>query len=219
MHKNIKKKFSISIFILCIILSACSSSVINSNDNIINIKEYVPSNNLVKVFNGGFENSGAIHIVNKIDEGKYQINQIDYGTGVVSVYKITDEYIRLIYSCEVEIFDKDYIGESNKNHIILKVPIKIGTKWKNEDNAEYEITGVNVKIHTPSGDYSAIEVTIRKDDMERKKYYVKGIGLVKSISNGYTDKALIKVENLDSKVDLGNLKEINILLDKYLGDI
>ncbi|EOD01645.1 hypothetical protein [Caldisalinibacter kiritimatiensis] len=195
------------------------NEMINTNNTTINIREYVPKKNLVKVFNSGFEGNGTIYIVNEIDESMYQINQIDYGTGLVRIYKITNDCIKLIYTSEVDSFNKNYLNkEPNKNDIILQTPIKVGTKWKNEDETEYKITGVKVGVNTPSGYYSTLEVTIRKNDMERKKYYAKGIGIVKSVSNGYINEELVKIETLDSKVNLNSIEEINNLLDKYLGN-
>ncbi|WP_427339964.1 hypothetical protein [Caloranaerobacter sp. DY30410] len=216
---NTKKRYIILLG-LSILLSSCLNEMINTNNTTINIREYVPKNNLVKVFNGGFEGYGKIYIVNEINESMYQINQIDYGTCLVSIYKKTNDYIKLIYRSEVDSFDKNYLNkELNENDIVLQTPIKVGTKWKNEDNTEYEITGVNVDVNTPSGYYSTLEVTIRKNDIEIKKYYAKGIGLVKSISNGYVNEELVKIETLDSKVNLNSIKELNNLLDKYLGDV
>ncbi|KGG79441.1 hypothetical protein Y919_12065 [Caloranaerobacter azorensis H53214] len=217
---NTKKRYIILLLGLSILLSSCLNDTINTNNTKINIKDYVPKNNLVKVFNGGFEGYGKIYIVNKINENMYQINQIDYGTGLVSIYEKTNDYIKLIYRSEVDSFDKNYLNKKlNKNDIVLQTPIKVGTNWKNEDNTKYEITGVDVDVNTPSGYYSTLEVTIRKNDIEIKKYYAKGIGLVKSISNGHVNEELVKIETLDSKVILNSIKELNNLLVKYLGDI
>ncbi|RKD34689.1 hypothetical protein [Thermohalobacter berrensis] len=227
MFKHIKFIAILLILTLAMSLSACLEDIVDSNTSLTNIKieEYLPKNNLLKAFNGGFENSGTIHIINKIDSDKYQTNIINYGNTVVRVYKVTNQYIKLVYNESGSgVFDKNYSDETaNKNIIVLKTPIAIGTSWKSKDGTKYEITGVNKKVTTPSGDYITLEITTIRDNYQIKNYYVKEIGLVKRVRNyEYGDltlvESLVKVEKLHSKIELNN-EQINKLIDKYLGDI
>jgi hypothetical protein len=170
----------------------------HAKNNELRVKDYFPSRIMTKQFSGGYENQGFKHTIDKIDEDKVQIKQIDSGTGVILIYQVSDNDIRLIFSSEVADgkFKENYIGtvQPNDDKIILKSPLEVGTKWTDKDDADskYEITGINVGVKTPAGTFDAVEVTFFRGEFQTKSYYVKGLGLVKR--SGYSEEVLIKIE-------------------------
>ncbi len=71
---------------------------------------------------------------------------------------------------------KNRLNIDLEEEIILKDPITLGNKWKNK-----EITGVDLLLNTPLGEFKAIEVTKTMDNVVEKSYYTKDIGLIKKI--------------------------------------
>ena len=168
----------------------------NNGNKELRVQDYFPSKTMTKQFSGGYENQGFKHIIDKIYEDKFQVKQVDSGTGVIFIYQVSDNDIRLIYSHEVSDgkFQENYIGtvQPNSDKIILKAPLEVGTKWTDDADGKYEITGINVGVKTPAGRFVAVEVTFLRGDFKTKSYYVKGLGLVKS--SGYSEDVLVKIE-------------------------
>lgn len=162
------------------------------------VQDYFPKKNMKKYFSGGFENGGFTQTIDKFQGEKVQEKQLDTGTAVASVYQVTDKDIRKIFVTEVGDgkFKDDYIAtaEANRNDIILKAPLSVGTQWADDRDGKYEITGINVKVETSAGTFYTVEVTYTRGDYVNKKYYAKYLGLVKSSIKGYGDDLLIKVE-------------------------
>lgn len=71
--------------------------------------------------------------------------------------------------------------EANQSEILLMEPLQVGNEWELEDGRVRIITDIEAAISTPYGDFSALEVTTESDESVHKSYYVKDIGLVKSV--------------------------------------
>ena len=74
----------------------------------------------------------------------------------------------------------------------IKGPIRVGTTWK-VNKLEAKITGINVDITTPAGEFNTIEIQFKKDDVVYKEYYAKDIGVVR-IKTEKDKLDLVKVE-------------------------
>ena len=74
---------------------------------------------------------------------------------------------------------------TNKNidtsEILLKEPLIKGTAWTLPDKSKRYISNENVKVTTPLGEFIALEVTTDYKDSTLLSYYVKNIGMVKSV--------------------------------------
>lgn len=194
------------------------------------VADYFPNREMIKIFNGGYENSGEIEIIDKVTEDKVQMKIINTATGTVRIYEVTPNKVTLIYSflSEKNIdLKNDYIDNlkskeqidytefhSNIDQVVLKGPIKKGAKWEN-GNSTYKITDINVMIDTAVGRIEAIEIT---RDRDIAMYYAKGLGLVKVKSLGVSsvrlDSELIEVDYEIEKINqFENLFE---LIDIYL---
>ncbi|QUH26605.1 hypothetical protein [Serpentinicella alkaliphila] len=192
------KKKSIILLIGVISLYTLLMSLVlrNSKDKDLRVEEYFPSEKMTKKFSGGYEREGFSHIVERLENGKVLIKQWDTGTGVAQVYQVSNRDIRLIYSETGESLLKDYINEvePNRDHITLKAPLTVGTRWTSNTAGINEITGVNVKVFTLVGVFYAVEVTHKDNKYESKSYFAKKIGLIKRTRKGYESDNLIKLK-------------------------
>lgn len=168
----------------------------NSKDKDLRVEQYFPNIKMTKEFSGGFENAGFYQIVDRFKNNKIQVKQYNTGTGVVLIYQISNNDIKLIYSREGESFEENYIDNvvPNTDEIILKAPLKLGTKWVSSRGGSYEITGVNVKVFTSVGMFYAVEVTYKDDEFQSRDYYVKNLGLIKRSIKGHGHDNLLKIK-------------------------
>lgn len=173
----------------------------SEKEKVLLVQDYFPNKTMTKRFSGGFENGGFTHTIDIVNQDKVQVKQQDTGTGVILVYQISVNDIKLIFKNEVSDgnFKENYLDsfKNNVDEIILKAPIKVGTNWTDTDGGEYEITGVNNQVNTPAGTFETIEVTFRKGDFEIKRYYARNLGLVKSSTKGHREDKLIEINYLD----------------------
>lgn len=68
--------------------------------------------------------------------------------------------------------------------ILLMEPIAAGTTWTLQDGSIKTIVSTNAEAKTPSGSYSAVMVVTQNSYGTTTDYYVKNIGLVKTVSTG-----------------------------------
>lgn len=174
-------------------------SVQNQIDNELKVENFIPKQEMIKEFSGGYENEGFTHTVEEIKNGRIQVKEKqNEAMGIIAVYEVSENQISLIYTQEADDLDSTEIDldriTPNREKIILKGPLKVGTKWTDDTDRKYEITGVNIKVETPAGAFHAIEVLAASGKFETKYYYVKNIGLVKSIYSGKDE--LLKIQYL-----------------------
>ncbi|MDR1687424.1 MAG: GerMN domain-containing protein [Clostridiales bacterium] len=78
-------------------------------------------------------------------------------------------------------FENQTADEPQKNMVLLKEPLELGAKWNITETDTAEVTGVDVDVQTPLGNYKALEITsISANGFNQKDYYVKNVGLVKT---------------------------------------
>ena len=187
-----KNKIFTVCFILFIIAGLCMFNNLNKKD--LTAQDYFPKEPMVKEFSGGFENEGFSRNYDLFKENKVQVKQEDCAVDVVFIYELSDEEVVQVYNKEiVGHFEEDYISnfQPNANNVIIKTPIKKGTKWSTDNGGEYAITDVNVKIETPLGKYNTIEITYTLGDFKSVSYYAKDIGLVKRVyGDNYVDELI-----------------------------
>lgn len=170
-------------------LAGCKSSntTNNTTDNgtTYKISDYFPfTANLKTVYEGqGNEFASKTEYVDYIKGDKIQIRSDNGGTVSARVLQnINGELIQLNSKGEVYYKQDMTSDEPTQNLVLLKEPLKSGTEWTLPDGSKRAITGVDVSVTTPSGDYKALEVTTTYTDSSiTKDYYVLNKGLVKSV--------------------------------------
>ncbi len=108
------------------------------------------------------------------------------GTELAQVVELANGKAACVFSREECYYRENLLDKTgDAEEILLMEPIKTGTSWKLGDGSVRTISGTDVKIDTPSGAYSAVSVeTDYTSGGTTTDYYMKGIGLVKTVSKG-----------------------------------
>jgi len=131
------------------------------------------------------------------------------------VLRIQNGAVTLIYGDPHYYFYEDITSAApNTQMILLKEPFEKGQKWTQDASGQCEITGMDVPVITPSGNYNAMEVTTTfSDGRSQKEYYAKGVGLVKTAYKG-TDGSNIEI----SLVKIEKNAALTVPVDFYYPD-
>lgn len=191
-----KKNLLLILFLVfALTVGGCSQIIGNSEggidiENKISISDYFPfKENAYYDYEGiGNEFAEQQSFFEYIEGNKAQIKISNPGTTVIKVIEYKeDALIEIYYEAEFYHVENMINNSSEKQDILLKEPLEVGNSWSDPDGHKRSITGVNMEIETPYGDFMAIEVTTELGESARtKKYYAKDVGLVASI---YEDKS------------------------------
>ncbi|MDD2447002.1 MAG: hypothetical protein PHY91_04875 [Tissierellia bacterium] len=195
------KGLNLKIFIICTLAFVLSIAFsIRTEIEVFkeqNILGYYPHKEMEKIFRDEWGNNGFTQIVEKIEEGKIQIKQMDEDARVVMVYEVTENYIKLVFTEQSGKygFKQNYIKDlkPNRDDFIIKAPIEIGTKWYDKSGGYYEIIKTDAIVETSIDKYETLVVRYKNDDFTVKEYYAKGIGLVKIVVNNFSGYQLEKI--------------------------
>ena len=190
--KRLRKPYIILSIALSLVTSmlvaGCSSNnttVNNTNGNkTYTISDYYPFiANLKTVYEGsGNEFASKTEYVDYIKGDKIQIRSDNGGTVSARVLQNKNGELTLLNSEGEKYYKQDITSQTaSKNEILLKEPLAKGTNWTLPDGSKRSITGVNVDITTPLGNYKALEVTTEGSNYQNKDYYVLNMGLVKTV--------------------------------------
>ncbi|QZY56864.1 hypothetical protein [Crassaminicella profunda] len=215
-----KKRILMAILMILIVGIGMVMKLDNFNNNSMNeevitsVKDFIPSEPMIKVFNGSVANKGSVDVIDLITDNNIQIRSFNHVAGIVKVCEINEREIKVTHTHGgAGLFAESYLNEeSDFEFTLLKGPIKKGTKWSNHENSVYEITNTNVMLKILAGTFDTIEVTCRhgddgaKDYHESKAYYAKGFGIVKTEDEKNVSE-LIKIDY--------NLKQLKSAKDVY----
>jgi hypothetical protein len=120
-----------------------------------------------------------------ITNNKFQTRTNNGGTETVRVIEIKDGKISVV-SIVNECYYRDNIMETEsaileEPDVLLMEPLVVGTQWSTPDGSKRYISGTEVTVETPLGDFKAMEVTTESKDSTTKYYYVPKVGLVKEL--------------------------------------
>lgn len=115
-----------------------------------------------------------------VSENKAQIQEDNGGTVSASVIETTDTEIVITYFQGESYDENNFLAqESNENLIILKAPLKNGTKWEYRTGTR-EIVDVKARVDTPAGKFEdCIAVKVALPDSTLFEYFKDGVGMVK----------------------------------------
>lgn len=142
--------------------------------------------------------------VDYIKDDKIQIRESNGGTVSVNVYRLEDGALRKVYTQAEVYYLHDFTNLVNTDEIIIKEPIQVGTSWTLTDGTVRNITAIDKEVETPSGKYTALEVTTTWADSITKDYFVKGIGLIKNefVSTDSTMTVTSELEKTENNVPM-----------------
>lgn len=162
----------------------------NDDDEInnINASDYYPLLSDVEYIYSGEGNEFAAY--NRFtdflseDGSRIQTRTNNGGTETVDVIEVKDGKVTVIKTVHECYYRDNIMTEAKADEqaeILLMDPLTVGTEWMLTEGRRRYISGTDVKIATPYGDYRALEVTTESDDSIMKDYYVREVGLVKTI--------------------------------------
>lgn len=186
--KNIKKLLIVALSSL-MIFSSCAKQSKPAEEKPsetvkLTVKDLFPfkENVFMKYQGVGNEYAEFQTYVDYIQGDKIQIRNINPGTTLAKVYEIQNGELRLITSKEEFYYRENILDSTSKSYdVLIKEPIEKGTTWTNKEGLKRYISNTEAKVTTPSGEYIAVEVTTEGKDYKIFDYYVKNIGLVKTV--------------------------------------
>ncbi|NSW90578.1 MAG: GerMN domain-containing protein [Firmicutes bacterium] len=154
-----------------------------TTDTELKVSDYFPFiENIHMAYKGnGNEYAQYETYVEYIKDNIMQIRNVNPGTSSAVVYELKDGELRRILNRGEVYYRYDYTTSRGEEEILIKEPIKEGTSWTLKDGTKRSITSLGKAISTPSGNYSALEVTSERPSSTVIDYYVKNIGLVKRV--------------------------------------
>lgn len=130
------------------------------------------------------EFAGYDEYVDFMEGNRIQLRRYNGGTEIVSVLEKTDGMLVEIINRGETYYKENFLNKKpEKNNILLKEPLRLNATWES-DGFTSEVTGVDVEVKTGIGTFKALEVTrVDNDDdtVTTVQYYVKGMGLVKTV--------------------------------------
>jgi len=157
-----------------------SAGVVASSER---VEEYFPALQNVRFTYEGIGNEYATYISQvEFTAGNKLQTRVDNGGTIVSkVYKWESGKLTRVLTTEEAYVRENLLNATEKeSEVLLQEPLTLGTTWEAK-GGQRSITGVNVSISTLSGTYQALETTTQGMEAKTMDYYVKGIGLVKSV--------------------------------------
>jgi len=153
----------------------------------LKVEDYFPIKDNVKYVYEGMGNEYAQYdvYIEYTAQGLVQQRVDNGGTVEARVYEVKDGKLTRLLSRGETYYRENMLDRSdNSKEIMLMEPLEAGTVWKLADGSERTITKVDADVTTPLGSYKAIEVVSKGKNDTVTDYYVKDIGLVKTVFSG-----------------------------------
>lgn len=187
------KNLLVIILIFALVITACENeNTTEPNNNVPEtptpkIEDYYPfTENTKYVFEGeGNEFAYFTTYVDYVDNNRIQTRTNNGGTETVKVMEIKEGQLIQIFSRGETYFRENFSdNEYEAAKILLKEPLEEGNSWSSDENSTSTITSISKEVVTKIGNFNAIEVTTEGEQGKTVDYYVKDIGLVKTVSSG-----------------------------------
>ena len=148
------------------------------------VQDYFPVKPNTRYVYAGSGNEYASYdvLVDYSQGSKFQQRVDNGGTVTARVIEVKDGVAKLVFTRAEVYYRENFLkNKANQSEILLKGPLRAGTKWKLSDGRERRINSTSASVSTPSGNYSAVEVVTKSKDGITTDYYAKNVGLVKSV--------------------------------------
>lgn len=206
-----KKLIIVTLLLSLMLFAACTGNLKHNNKpnvntengnnpSVLTIKDYFPFTENNKYVYEGEGNEYASYTVynDYITNNRIQTRTNNGGTETVKVIEYKDGELKELLSRGETYYRQNFTNtKKNDGEVLLKEPLNKGTSWITGDNIKKFISNIDVPITTPLGSYKALEVTAEGKDNKTINYYVKDMGLIKTVysGNGYEVKStLSKIE-------------------------
>ena len=180
-----------------------------ANEAVYEIDDFFPNtdNKLYEYTGHGVEYAGFDEYTDYSSENRKQYRRPNEGTTVAEVVELQENQIVSLFHEGEIYYREDLLDKSDEvKEILLQGPFEVGHSWEIPDGRTKEITGLEVAVTTPYGEFDTLEVTTDFDNglAHEKNYYAPDIGLVKSV---YTDKGTEGEEDFEVLTELKSIEE------------
>jgi len=179
------------ILISVMIFAACENENITEPGNDIEetptIEDYYPFTENTKYVYEGEGNEFAYYtvFVDYVSNNRIQTRTNNGGTEIVKVMEIKDNQLIQLFSRGETYFMENFTNdEFETGKVLLKEPLKEGSSWSSDENSTSTITSISKEVVTTQGNFDALEVTTEDKQAKTIDYYVKNMGLVKTVNKG-----------------------------------
>jgi len=188
-----KKSMMTSIAFVILIISVLIGCVPQTDDNgngpkAVTASDYFPIRQNIQYIYEGYGNEYAAYrmTVDYTEEDKVQRRINNGGTEIVEIFIVSDDKVSKVYSRAETYFRENFLNRDfeDPEEIAIMDPIEVGTSWTSENSNVSTITNISADVDTPSGKYKALEITTEGPESKSIDYYVKDIGLVKTVYIG-----------------------------------
>ena len=133
-------------------------------------------------YQGAGSEYASCDVYNDYIEGNRIQQRVDNGGAVtVRILALSDGRLTETRLRGERRYREKNLDQSGEEEILLREPLVKGTAWILPDGRKRTITAVSVPVSTPSGRYSALEVTTAGEaGQETVQYYAKGVGLIQT---------------------------------------
>lgn len=115
-----------------------------------------------------------------VDNERAQIQENNGGTISTAIFETTDNAVTRIFFVGENYDQTNMLNrQPNDNTVILKTPLKVGTKWGENDSLR-EIVATDVTVKTPAGTFdNCLQIKISGPYSTVYEYFKEGVGMVK----------------------------------------
>ena len=184
MKKSIRICITVALVVLLGVSLLGGFSALAASATAGSVKDYFPVKpNTRYMYEGSGSEYAFYDVVLDYSQGAKMQQRVDNGgTVMAKVIEVKDGVAKLVYTRPEVYYRENFLTQkSNSSEILLKEPLRAGTKWKLPDGRERRINSTSVSVSTPSGDYKALEVITKSKDSTTTDYYAKNVGLVKTV--------------------------------------
>ena len=184
-----KKAFTIFVLMLLFFTLGCNKDDGNNNGKTeeLKIADYYPILENTRYYYKGEGNEYAEYskFVDYTLDDRFQERVDNPGTSLAKIYELKDGALKVLFTRGENYYREDYlrnpslVGELTEE-VLLQEPLEKGNSWTSKDGNKREITGIDVMVKVPYGEFKAIEVTTTDDNGTTKDYYAKDVGLIQS---------------------------------------
>ncbi|MDW5299965.1 MAG: GerMN domain-containing protein [Sedimentibacter sp.] len=181
------------ILISALLIAACENEITTEPENNVpetptpKIEDYYPFTENTKCIFEGEKNEFAYFTtyIDYVNNNRIQTRTDNGGTQIVKVMEIKEGQLIQLFSRGETYFRENFTDNKFEGgKILLKEPLKEGNSWSADENSTSTITSVSKEVVTKKGNFDAIEVTTKGKQGKTVDYYVKDMGLVKTVNYG-----------------------------------
>ena len=178
--RNLLYIILISIFFLSGCTKAPTKTSSAEYSEVITVSNYFPlkADTTLRYTGEGNEYATKEVAIEYLKGGIAQLSTVNGGTALVEIVVVGQGAVKKIFAKEESYWREEYIGQKQREEVILQQPLKLGNQWES-NGKHYRISAINANVTVPYGTYKCIKVVEENGSGINTRYFAKGIGIVK----------------------------------------